>query len=161
MKDLKGHDMTNGSPMKLMVHFSIPLLIGNIFQQLYSMVDTMIVGRFMNAKALAAVGTTGPLNFLVIGFITGITGGFAVVVAQRYGARDEKGVRKSVATSTILCVAITIIITLLSVFTTMPLLKLINTPDDIIKDAYNYIVVIYWGIAATVLYNMLACILRA
>lgn len=161
MKKLKGHDMTNGSPMNLMVHFSIPLLIGNIFQQLYSMVDTMIVGRFMNSKALAAVGTTGPLNFLVIGFIIGITGGFAVIVAQRYGARDEVGLRKSVATSILLCVVVTILITWLSVITTMPLLRLINTPDDIIKDAYNYIVVIYWGIAATVLYNMLACILRA
>lgn len=161
MKKLKGHDMTNGSPMNLMVHFSIPLLIGNIFQQLYSMVDTMIVGRFMNSKALAAVGTTGPLNFLVIGFIIGITGGFAVIVAQRYGAKDEVGLRKSVATSILLCLVVTILITWLSVITTMPLLRLINTPDDIIKDAYNYIVVIYWGIAATVLYNMLACILRA
>lgn len=161
MKKLKGHDMTNGSPMNLMVHFSIPLLIGNIFQQLYSMVDTMIVGRFMNSKALAAVGTTGPLNFLVIGFIIGVTGGFAVIVAQRYGAKDEVGLRKSVATSILLCVVVTIFITWLSVITTMPLLRLINTPDDIIKDAYNYIVVIYWGIAATVLYNMLACILRA
>lgn len=161
MKDSKGHDMTNGSPMKLMIYFSIPLLIGNIFQQLYSMVDTMIVGRFMNSKALAAVGTTGPLNFLVIGFIIGITGGFAVIVAQRFGAKDEVGLRKSVATSIILCVIVTIFITWLSVVTTMPLLRLINTPEDIIKDAYNYIVVIYWGLAATVMYNMIACILRA
>lgn len=154
-------DMTEGSPAKLILFFSIPILIGNIFQQLYSMVDTIIVGRSINKQALAAVGLTGPMNFLILGFVMGLTGGFAVIVAQRYGARDENGVRRSVAMIILLCIFTTIIMTLIAVLTTRPLLRLINTPDDIIEDAYNYIVVIYWGIVATVLYNMLACILRA
>lgn len=161
MEDMKARDMTKGNPMKLILFFSIPLLIGNIFQQLYSMVDTIIVGRFIDSDALAAVGTTGPLSFLIIGFIIGITGGFAVIVAQRFGAKDEKGLRKAVAMSIILCTIITIVVTALSVICTRPLLEMINTPDNIIEDSYNYIVVIFWGIGATMLYNMIACILRA
>lgn len=154
-------DMTKGNPLKLILVFSIPLLIGNVFQQLYNMVDTIIVGRCIDTSALAAVGTTGPLNFLVIGFIMGITSGFGVLVAQRFGAKDEAGLRKAAGMAAVLCVIITVVITALSVGTAMPLLRLINTPEDIIKDSYRYIVVIYIGIAATMLYNMLACILRA
>lgn len=157
----KSGDMTSGKPMKLILYFSIPLLIGNIFQQFYSMADTIIVGKFIDSNALAAVGTTGPLSFLIIGFIIGVTGGFAVVTAQRFGAKDEKGLRQSVATSIVLCVIVTIIVTLIAVLSSLPLLKLINTPDDIIYEAHSYIVIIYWGIATTVLYNMVACILRA
>lgn len=154
-------DMTKGEPLRLIVSYSIPLLIGNIFQQLYNLVDTLIVGRYVSMEALAAVGSTGSMNFLVIGFATGLTSGFSVVIAQRFGAKDEKLVRNSIAISTVLCVIFTILVTLISVWAAMPLLKLINTPDDIIQDAYRYIVIIYAGIAATMLYNMLACILRA
>lgn len=154
-------DLTQGSPTKLILFFSIPILIGNIFQQLYSMVDTIIVGQCINTQALAAVGTTGPMSFLIIGFVTGLTGGFAVMIAQRFGAKDEKGVKNSAATILILCIITTIIMTFIAVLTTYPLLRLIHTPDDIIKQAYDYIVVIYWGIGTTVLYNILACILRA
>ncbi|MBE5962127.1 MAG: MATE family efflux transporter [Lachnospiraceae bacterium] len=154
-------DMTKGSSLRLILVFSIPLLIGNVFQQLYNMVDTIIVGRCIDTAALAAVGTTGPLNFLVIGFIMGITSGFGVLVAQRFGAKDEDGLRKAAGMAAVLCMIITVLITALAVGTAMPLLRLINTPDDIIRDSYRYIVVIYIGIAATMLYNMLACVLRA
>ena len=106
-------DMTAGSPAKLILFFSIPLLIGNIFQQFYSMADTVIVGRFVGVQALAAVGSTGSLSFLIMGFVMGICGGFSVIVAQKFGANDEDGVRKSVATSIILCLIITIILTII------------------------------------------------
>ena len=154
-------DMTTGNPAKLILYFSIPLLIGNIFQQFYSMVDTIIVGRFIGVEALAAVGATGAMSFLILGFVNGLTGGFSVMVAQKFGANDEKGLRKSVATSTILCVIMTIIITIISVLTAKPLLNLMNTPANIINDANSYIIVIYAGTAATVFYNMISSILRA
>lgn len=154
-------DLTVGKPVKLIMAYSMPLLIGNIVQQLYSMVDTIIVGNYIGEDALAAVGSTGAISFLVLGFIFGLTGGFAVLTAQKYGEKDENGLRRAVATSIVLCLIMTLILTILSVVTTRPLLKLMNTPDNIIEDAYRYIIVIYYGIGATMLYNMTACILRA
>jgi len=154
-------DMTTGNPVKLILFFSIPLLIGNVFQQFYSMVDTIIVGRYVGVHALAAVGVTGSLSFLILGFTFGLTGGFSVIIAQRFGANDENGLRKSVAISTILCVVSTAIITLISVLSARPVLSLMNTPDDIINDATAYIIIIYAGTCATVFYNMIAGILRS
>lgn len=154
-------DMTVGNPLKLIIFFSIPLLIGNIFQQFYSMVDTIIVGRFISVDALAAVGATGAMSFLVIGFVLGIASGFAVITAQRFGARDEVGLRRSVATSIILGSGITVIITIIAVVSARPLLELMNTPANIMEDALSYIIVIYWGIFATMFYNMISSILRA
>ena len=90
-------DMTTGNPVKLILYFSIPLLIGNIFQQLYSMVDTIIVGRFLGVNALAAVGSTASLSFLVLGFISGLTSGFSVLISQRFGANDDEGLKKAVS----------------------------------------------------------------
>lgn len=154
-------DMTTGNPVKLILFFSIPLLIGNVFQQFYSMVDTIIVGRYVVVQALAAVGVTGSLSFLILGFTFGLTGGFSVIIAQRFGANDEDGLRKSVATSTILSIISTIIITLASMLSAKPVLSLMNTPDDIINDATIYIIIIYAGTCATVFYNMIAGILRS
>lgn len=154
-------DMTTGNPVKLILFFSIPLLIGNVFQQFYSMVDTIIVGRYVGVQALAAVGVTGSLSFLILGFTFGLTGGFSVIIAQRFGANDEDGLRKSVATSTILSIISTIIITLASMLSAKPVLSLMNTPDDIINDATIYIIIIYAGTCATVFYNMIAGILRS
>lgn len=154
-------DMTTGNPLKLILFFSIPLLIGNVFQQFYSMVDTIIVGRYVGVQALAAVGVTGSLSFLILGFTFGLTGGFSVIIAQRFGADDEDGLRKSVATSTILSIISTIIITLASMLSAKPVLSLMNTPDDIINDATIYIIIIYAGTCATVFYNMIAGILRS
>ncbi|WP_310602490.1 MATE family efflux transporter [Anaerosporobacter sp.] len=154
-------DLTSGSPTRLILTYSVPLLIGNIFQQLYSMADTIIVGKCLGVDALAAVGATGGLSFLIIGFLIGLTSGFAVIVAQRFGAKDMEGLRRSVGTSTILCVFTTIVLTALSLLTSKPLLKLMNTPDNIMADSQRYINIIFIGIVCTMFYNMMACILRA
>jgi putative MATE family efflux protein len=161
MSQGKVKDMTSGNPTKLILSFSLPILLGNMVQQLYNMVDTIIVGQCLGTDALAAVGTTGPLNFLILGFVIGVTGGIAVIAAQRFGAKDEAGLKRSVAMSIMLCIGLTIIMTILSIVLTKPLLRLIHTPEEIIQDAYNYIVVIFIGIFAIVLYNMIACLLRA
>ncbi|WP_458862198.1 MATE family efflux transporter [Acidaminobacterium chupaoyuni] len=147
--------------MRLILLFSVPLLIGNVFQQFYSMADTVIVGRTLGVNALAAVGATGAISFLILGFAQGLTGGFAVMASQQFGAGDEEGLRRSVATSVWLCLAATLVITALAVFTARPLLRLMNTPADIIEQAYQYIVVIYYGIGATVFYNMSSGLIRA
>ncbi len=160
-KRMMHNDLTRSKPTKSILIFTVPILIGNLFQQLYSMVDTIIVGRTVSLQALAAVGSTGAICFLVIGFVQGVTSGFAVITAQFYGARDEENVKRSVAMSMMLCLATTLIVTALSVATTMPLLRLLQTPQDIIQDAYDYIVIIYWGIFASVLYNISSNLVRA
>ena len=154
-------DMTTGNPVKLILYFSIPLLIGNIFQQFYSMVDTIIVGRFLGVNSLAALGATGAMMFLIIGFATGLTSGFSVIVAQFFGANDINGLKKSVATSIILSIVSTIVITIISMLSIHPLLSLMNTPADIMYEAKSYISIIFAGTAATVFYNMISSILRA
>lgn len=161
MLQSKIKDMTTGNPGKLILSFSFPVLIGNLVQQLYSMADAIIVGRCLGSDALAAVGATGPLSFLVLGFVIGITGGIAVIAAQRFGAKDEEGLKKSVAMSIMLSVGLTLIITLLAVLLAKPMLHMIHTPEEIFQDAYDYIVVIFIGIFSCVLYNMIACLLRA
>lgn len=155
------NDLTAGKPGKLILMFTLPLLIGNLFQQFYSMADTIIVGRTIDVYALAAVGATGAIAFLILGFVQGVTSGFSVITAQRVGAQDEQGVRRSVATSILLSVGVTIIFTILSVLTARPLLELMKTPSDIIDDAYRYIIVIYYGIAASVFFNLFSSIVRA
>ena len=154
-------DMTQGSPVKHILLFSIPLLIGNVFQQFYSMVDTIIVGRFVGVDALAAVGSTGSLVFLINGFALGLTSGFSVMVSQRFGANDEKGLRKAVSSSVVLCSALVVILTTISLIAAKPLLHMMNTPDNIFTDAYTYVLIIFAGIITTVAYNMMASILRS
>lgn len=155
------HDMTKGNPTSLIIKFTIPLLIGNIFQQFYNLADTFIVGRTLGADALSAVGSTGAVNFLILGFIQGLTGGFTVITAQRFGAGDEKGVKRSIAAVTWLSIISTIIVTAVAVYYTMPLLELMKTIPSIIDDAYAYIVVIFGGMFACVFYNLMSGILRA
>lgn len=155
------NDMTKGSPIRLILAFSIPLFIGNLFQQFYSMADTVIVGRTIGVQALAAVGATGAISFLVLGFAQGLTSGFSVIAAQCFGAGDEERLRQSVAHTVLLCVGSTLVITVLAVATAMPLLRMMNTPADIIQDAWRYIVVIYYGIGAAIFYNMISGIIRA
>ncbi len=154
-------DMTKGGPLKLIFVYSVPLLIGNIIQQLYNMVDTIIVGRLLGTDALAAVGNTTPMNFLVLGFVTGLTAGFAVITAQRFGAKDTDGLKRSVAMNFILNGFSSVIMTFISIVTVKPILYMINTPQSIFDGSRVYITVIYIGIAVTVLYNSTACILRA
>lgn len=155
------NDMTKGSPLKLFIYFTLPLLIGNVFQQLYSMVDTIIVGRFVGVNALAALGSCNSMFFLVNGLILGMTSGFAVLVSQKFGAKDEKGVRKAVASDITLTLILTAIITAIAVLIVNPLLDMMNTPSNIYSDAKTYITIIYAGIITQTGYNMSAGILRA
>ena len=155
------NDMTKGNPLKIFIFFSIPLLIGNVFQQLYSMVDTIIVGRFVGVEALAAVGSTGSMFFLVNGMILGLTSGFGVLVAQKFGAKDEVAIKKAVASNIILTLVLTVFITIIALLVKNPLLRMMNTPDNIFDDASTYITVIFAGIITQALYNMAAGILRA
>ena len=154
-------DLTTGSPARLIIGFSLPLLAGNLFQQFYSMADTIVVGRSIGVDALAAVGSTGAISFLVLGFVIGLTGGFSVVVAQKFGAGDEQEVRRAVAMSVYLSVLLTIVLTAVSVLCTRPLLNFMQTPANIYDDAYAYIVVIFAGTGATIFYNLLSGVLRA
>lgn len=153
--------MTEGKPLRLIISFALPLCLGMLFQQFYSMVDTIIVGKFLGVKPLAGVGATGSLNFLVIGFYMGVCGGFAIPIAQMFGAGRESDLRKYVANCTWLCAGLFTILTVLVVIFSRPLLTLLNTPQDIYEYAYVYIVIIFCGIPCTVLYNMLAAILRS
>ena len=155
------NDMTKGNPLKIFIYFTIPLLIGNIFQQLYSMVDTIIVGRFVGVNALAALGACNSLFFLVNGLVLGLTSGFAVLVAQKFGAKDEKGVKKAVASNITLTIVLTVIITIVALLAVKPLLNMMNTPENIYEDARVYITLIYAGIITQTGYNMAAGILRA
>ena len=153
--------MTSGSTMKLILGFAVPLLMGMLFQQVYSLVDTIIVGRFLGVSALAAVGATGSINFLIIGFCQGICNGFALPVAQRFGAKDYDGLRKYVGNSAVLAIIFGGAITLITVIACRPILELMQTPSDIIDLSYNYIVVIFAGIPAIMLYNILSAYLRS
>lgn len=154
-------NMTVGSPMKLIASFFMPLLLGMLFQQFYSMVDTMIVGRFLGAKALAAVGGTGSINFMIIGFCMGVCNGFAIPVAQAFGAGDESSVRKYVANSAWLSVAFSLVTTVIVCVLCRKILGWMDTPSDIFEGAYDYIFVIFLGIPVIYLYNLLAGILRS
>jgi len=152
-------EMTSGKPYKLILAFALPM--GNIFQQLYSMVDTVIVGKYVGVDALAGVGSTGAINFLVIGFALGICSGFSIKIAQSFGAGDYSGMRRYIANSFYLSGAAAVILTAGTMLLTKPILRLMDTPEDIFKDAYDYIIIIFAGISATIFYNILAGILRA
>ena len=154
-------DMTSGSTMKLILGFAVPLLMGMLFQQVYSLVDTIIVGRFLGVSALAAVGATGSINFLIVGFCQGICNGFALPVAQRFGAKDYDGLRKYVGNSAVLTIIFGGAITLITVIACRTILELMQTPADIIDLSYHYIVVIFAGIPAIMLYNILSAYLRS
>lgn len=153
--------MTQGSPLKLILGFAVPMAVGNIFQQLYSMVDTIIVGKFVGVEALAAVGSTGSLNFLILGFVLGICGGFTIPISQCFGAEDMKGMRRCVANSVYLAAIVTGVLTIVTLLFTRQFLEWMHTPEDIFQGAYDYIIVIFGGMFATMLYNLLSGFLRA
>ena len=154
-------ELTSGSPIKLILNFMVPILVGNLFQQFYNLVDALIVGRTLGINALGAVGATAPLIFLVISFIFATTQGFSVVTAQKFGARDYEMVKKSVGTSFVLSFALTILLTLLSAPFTYGMLEFLRTPQDIINSANDYLFIMFAGIFATVFYNLSSNILRA
>lgn len=147
--------------MKVLLEFTLPVFIGNVFQQFYNMVDAVVVGKFVGTKALAAVGSTGTISFLIIGFLLGITAGFTVLTAQKYGAGKMDEMRQTVGNALLLTVIVSIVMTVVSMVGMHSLLKLMNTPEDIFRDAYGYIMIICGGILAQALYNILASILRA
>jgi len=153
--------MITGNPAKQIVLFTIPLLIGNLFQQLYNVADTFIVGRTIGVHALAAVGSTASIIFLIFGFSMGMSTGISMITAQRFGAGDEEGVRRSVATSAWISLFTSILLSVIGVLLTRPILEFMQTPADIIDDAYSYLVVILGGIAALMLFNLLANAIRA
>ncbi|MEG0264735.1 MAG: MATE family efflux transporter [Erysipelotrichaceae bacterium] len=154
-------DMTRGNPTKLLLSFSIPLLIGNIFQQLYGMVDTIIVGRGIGVNALAAVGSTGSINFLILGFVIGLAQGFAIMVSHAFGANDYQKMRKIYTMSIYLSLLIGILISMLSVLGAYDLLRIMNTPNNIINQATHYIQIIFGGMIITIFFNLFSSILRA
>ena len=155
------NDRTVGNPMKIIFGFTLPIFIGNVFQQFYNMADAVIVGKFVGNKALAAVGSTGTIMFLIYGFVVGMTAGFTVLTAQKFGAGDMKGMRKTVAGAGILSFVVGALLTILFMAFMKPLLILMNTPSDIFADAYSYIMIVSGGILAQMLYNLLSSILRA
>ena len=154
-------DMTVGNPAKIIWNFTLPVVTGNIFQQFYNMVDTVIVGKFVGTNALAAVGATGTICFLILGFLMGLTAGFTVLTSQRFGAGDMVGMRKTVGSAAVLSLIISIIMTIVSMAGMKPLLKLMNTPEDIYDMTKSYILIICFGISCNILYNLLASIMRA
>ena len=154
-------DMTSGKPVKLIISFAIPMFLGMLFQQFYSMVDTIIVGRFLGMGPLAGVGATNSLNFMVIGFVTGVCNGFAVPVAQMFGAKHDSALRRYAANSAWLCILFAVVLTAAVVIFCHPILKLLRTPEDIYDYAYVYILIIFWGIPFTFLYNILAAMIRS
>ena len=155
------YDMTTGSPMKIIFNFTLPIFIGNVFQQFYNMADAVIVGKFVGNKALAAVGSTGTIMFLIYGFVVGMTAGFTVLTAQKFGAGDMPAMRRTVVGASFLSLVVGLVLTAAFMVFMKPWLVLMHTPEDIFADAYAYIMIISAGILAQMLYNLLASILRA
>ncbi len=154
-------DMTKGSPMRLILGFAVPLLFGLVFQQFYSMVDAVIVGHYLGVDSLAAVGATGSVNFLIIGFCMGVCNGFAIPIAQEFGAKHEGELKRFVANSVWLSIVFAVVITITVSLLCRPILQLMRTPVNIINGSYDYIIIIFLGIPVVFLYNMTAAILRS
>ncbi len=154
-------NMTEGNPLLLIMQFAFPLLLGNLFQQTYNVVDAAIVGRILGANALAGVGASSSVQFLILGFCIGICAGFSVPVAQRFGAGDTRSLRRFIFHSVILIVFLSVILTLICCLLCKGILNILHTPGDIYSDAYAYLFVIFLGIPFTLLYNITAGVLRA
>lgn len=155
------NDMTKGSPLAAITRFAIPLFIGSIFQQLYNMVDAIVVGRFVGPQALAAVGACSGAFSLLIALISGLTSGMGVVIAQYFGAKREDMVKKTFISSTIVILAAGVFISVLGMFTARPLLLALGTPTDVIGEAQVYLIILFAGTLANCLYNGISAVLRA
>lgn len=154
-------NLTTGSPAKLILMFTLPLIVGNIFQQLYLLSDTLIVGRFLGVRALAAIGCSGCLMFLMIGFVIGFTGGLTICTGQRFGAKDAEGMRKSVAACTVLSLFVTITATVIGMLIARPMLIFLQTPPEVLDMATVFLSIIFFGIFATMLFNTSSNLIRA
>lgn len=155
------NDMTKGSPIKLIIQFMIPMCLGNIFQQFYNIADSIIAGQFLGVDALAAIGSTGSLIFLVTGWLNGLTSGFSVWVAQWFGARKTDRMRHFIAMSIYICVAFVVVMTVGLLAANEPILRLMNAPENLLDDISSYMVIIYAGLVVTCAYNALSAVLRA
>lgn len=154
-------DMTKGNPLQLILTFAVPILIGNIFQQVYSIVDTMIAGYNLGDGAIAAIGATSSLYALIIDLAWGMNSGFALVVTRSFGAHDEERVKRTIAGTMLLDGIVAVILTALSLIFLNPLMRLMNTPDTVLEDAYRYMLIICTGMIGTVAYNLFASLLRS
>ena len=153
--------LTTGRPWRVILAFSIPLLLGNVVQQLYHFADAIVVGRHLGVTSLAAVGATGPLLFLLLGFAWGLTSGFAIPIAQAFGARDDAGVRRSVATGVILSGITSVVLTVAAPLIAEPLLVLLQTPPELLAEATAFTQISFLGAGATMFFNYLSAIIRA
>lgn len=154
-------DMTTGSPAKLIIRFMIPMYLGNLFQQFYNVVDSIVAGQFLGVQALAAIGSTGSLMFFVIGWLNGLTSGFAIMVAQCFGAKKEDRMRHYVAMSVYLSVAFALVMTIGLTLANEPILRLMNYSEEIMPEVKAYMGIIYAGLLVTVAYDALSAFLRA
>ena len=154
-------DMTEGSPARLILFFTLPLIAGNIMQQLYAFIDTLLVGRFLGLEALAAVGCTGSLMFLLLGFVIGLTSGLAIYTGQRYGAKDATGVRESAAACIALSFVIAVFLSIVGFFACRPLLELMHTPEELLDNATGFFSIICGGAIFATSALMAANILRS
>lgn len=154
-------DLTEGSPIILIIGFAIPMILGNLLQQLYNFADTMIVGHFLGVDALAGVGATGSINFLIVGFCIGVCSGFSIPVAQMYGAKRYVDLRRYVANAIYLSIGFSVVITIVVSILCRNILLFMNTPENIIEYSYVYILTIFFGIPVTFFYNVLAGFIRS
>ena len=158
---MKVTDMTVGNPLRIILAFAVPIFIGNIFQQIYSVVDTMVAGYNLGDAAIAAIGATSSLYGLIINLAWGMNSGFALVVTRSFGAHDEGTLKKAIAGTMLLDGVVTVVVTALSLCFLRPLMRLMNTPESIFADAYGYMFIICIGIAGAVAYNMFSSLLRS
>ena len=154
-------DMTQGSPLKLILAFAVPLMLGSLFQQFYNLADTIIVGRFVGVEALAAVGSVGGLDDLMLGFVNGIACGFSIPISWTFGAKDYSQMRRYTANTVWLSIVFAVVLTIVTVALTRPILVWTNTPANIIDLADIYVRTIFWGIPFTLLYNVTSALMRA
>ena len=147
-------DMTTGSPVRLIIGFAVPMFLGMLFQQFYSMVDTVIVGQYLGVNPLAGVGSTTSLNFMVIGFCMGVCNGFAIPVAQMFGAREESRLRRFVTNGAWLCIGFSVFLTILVAAVCGPVLRMMNTPEEIFADSELYLDIYIWGLPFLFFYNI-------
>ena len=154
-------EMTEGAALPLIFNFTIPLLLGNILQQTYSLVDAAIVGKFLGIHSLASVGASTSVVFLILGFCNGCCCGFGIPVAQKFGARDYKTMRRYVAVSLQLATVMSVLIAIITSIYCDEILRVMQTPENIFKGAYYYLLVTFIGVPCTFFYNLLSCIIRA
>ena len=154
-------NMTTGKPGKLILSFALPLMLGNVFQQLYTVVDTMVVGKYLGVNALAALGAADWMNWMMLGIVQGFTQGFGILMAQKFGAGKEDQLKKVIGNSVFLSAVFAIFLVLLGQTIAVPVLKLLQTPETILGDTLLYLRIMFAGIPIVMAYNLLACILRS